>query len=201
MTALSEIHANPNLGVTLREKEIFVVTDSRIIVFWDKEVKKSSSYDSEGSKSNPIFSNITLSDCVVHGVDFSQGNQSKMQEGAIIVSTKENTNIKNKEMDISPQEFHTVQNILDTHVILYGEVKEEIVMQEEDNSIKIGYLPTNMTANVNVEEVRVKNLSIYEAEGVTKLFNLTLGKILRVNDFNSSKADKKDVSKDITKRD
>ena len=54
-------------------------------------------------------------------------------------------------MNISPQECHTVKNILDTHVILYGEVKEEIVMQEEENSIKNDYLLTNMTANVNVE--------------------------------------------------
>ena len=53
-------------------------------------------------------------------------------------------------MNISPQECHTVQNILDTHLILYGEVKEEIVMQEEKNYIKNDYLPTNMTANVNI---------------------------------------------------
>ena len=59
-------------------------------------------------------------------------------------------------MNISPQECHTVQNILDTHVILDGEVKEDIVMQEEENSIKNDYLPKNMTANVNVEEVRVQ---------------------------------------------
>ena len=59
-----------------------------------------------------------MSDCVVHGVDFSQGNQSKMQEGAITVSTKENPNIKkNEEINISPQECHTVQNILDKHVV------------------------------------------------------------------------------------
>ena len=88
MPALSESHTNPNLGVTMRGKESLVVTDSRIVVFWNKELKKSSSYDSEGSKSNPIFRNITLIDCVVHGVDFSQGNQSKMQEGAVTVSTK-----------------------------------------------------------------------------------------------------------------
>ena len=79
-------------------------------------------------------------------------------------------------MNISPQECHTVQNILDTHVILDGEVKEEIVMQEEKSSIKNEYLPTNMTANVNAEKVRVKKLSIDEAEGGTKLFNLTLGR-------------------------
>ena len=79
MRALSESHANPNLGVTMREKEILIVTDSRIFVFWDKEVKKSSSYDSEVSNSTPIFSNRNFSDCVVHGVDFSQGTQSKMQ--------------------------------------------------------------------------------------------------------------------------
>ena len=36
---------------------------------------------------------------------------------------------KNKEMNISPQECHTVQNILDIHVILDGEVKEYIVMK------------------------------------------------------------------------
>ena len=58
-----------------------------------------------------------------------------------------------------------------------------------------------MTANVNVEEVRVQKLSIYEAEGGTKLFNLTLGQILRDIDVNSSKADKKCVSEDITKED
>ena len=86
----------------MREKESLVVTDSRIVVFWDKEVKKNSSYDSKGRKSNPIFSNRTLSDFVVHGVDFSQGTQSKMQEGAITVSTKENPNIKNVEMNIYP---------------------------------------------------------------------------------------------------
>ena len=77
-----------------------------------------------------------MSDCVVHGVDFSQGNHSKMQEGTITVSTKENPNIKNEEMNISPQECNTVQNILDTHVIFYGEVKKEIIMQEGNNSIK-----------------------------------------------------------------
>ena len=88
MPALSESHTNPNLGVTMRGKKILVVTDSRIVLFWDKDVKKSSSYDSEGSKSTPIFNNRTLSDCVVHGVDFSQGTQSKIQEGAITVSTK-----------------------------------------------------------------------------------------------------------------
>ena len=88
MPVLSESHANPNLGVTMRGKESLVVTDSQIVVFWDKEVKKISSYDSEGSKSTPIFSNITLGGCVVHGVNFSQGTQSKMQECAITVSTK-----------------------------------------------------------------------------------------------------------------
>ena len=46
-------------------------------------------------------------------------------------------------MNISPKECHTVQHILDTHVILDEEVKEEIVMQEEENSIKNDYLPTN----------------------------------------------------------
>ena len=49
-------------------------------------------------------------------------------------------------------------------------------MQKENNYIKNDYLPTNMTANVNAEKVRVKKLSIDEAEGVTKLFNLTLGR-------------------------
>ena len=68
---------------------------------------------------------------MIHGVDFSQGNKSKMQEVSITVSTKENPNIKNNDMNISPQECHTVQNILDTHVILDEEMKEEIVMQEE----------------------------------------------------------------------
>ena len=72
-------------------------------------------------------------------------------------------------------------------------------MQEENNSIKNDYLPTNMTANVNVEKVRVKKLSIDESEGGTKLFNLTLGPILREDDVNIYKADKKGVSKDITK--
>ena len=48
---------------------------------------------------------------------------------------------KNKEMNISPQECHTVQNILDTHIILYEEVKEEIVMQEKENSIKMTKSP------------------------------------------------------------
>ena len=42
---ISESHTNPNLGVTMRGKEILVVTDYRIVVFWDKEVKKRSSYD------------------------------------------------------------------------------------------------------------------------------------------------------------
>ena len=77
-------------------------------------------------------------------------------------------------MNICPQEWHTVQNILDTQVNLDEEVKKEIFMQEEYNSIKNDYLPTNMTANVNVEKVRVQKLSIDEAEGGTKLFNLTL---------------------------
>ena len=54
-------------------------------------------------------------------------------------------------MNISPQECHTIQNILDTPVVLDEEVKEEIFMQEENISIKNDYLPTNMTANVNVE--------------------------------------------------
>ena len=55
MQALSENHANPNLGVTLRGKESRIITDARIVLFWEKEVKKSSSYDSEGSKSNPYL--------------------------------------------------------------------------------------------------------------------------------------------------
>ena len=58
-----------------------------------------------------------------------------------------------------------------------------------------------MSANVNVEKVRVQKLSIDEAEGGTKLFNLTLGNILRENNVNSSKADNKGLSKDITKED
>ena len=49
-------------------------------------------------------------------------------------------------------------------------------MQEEKNYIKNDHLTTNMTANVNLEKVRVQKLSIYEAEGETKLFNLTLGR-------------------------
>ena len=77
-------------------------------------------------------------------------------------------------MNISPQECHTVQNILDTHVILDGGVKEKIVIQEERKFIKNDYLPTNMTANVNVEKVRVQKSSIEEAEGEKKMFNLTL---------------------------
>ena len=40
MSALSESHTNHNSGVTMRGKESLVVTDSRIVVFWDKEVKK-----------------------------------------------------------------------------------------------------------------------------------------------------------------
>ena len=88
MPELSESHTNPNLGVKMREIESLVVTDSHIFVFWDKEKKKSSSYDSKVRKSTLIFSNRNLSDCVVHGVDFSQVNQSKMKEGAITVSTK-----------------------------------------------------------------------------------------------------------------
>ena len=74
-------------------------------------------------------------------------------------------------------------------------------MQEGNNSIKNDYHPTNMTANVNVEEVRVQQLSIDEAEGGTKLFNLTQGQILRENDVNGSKADKRGVSLYITKED
>ena len=93
MPTLFESHTNPNLGVTMRRKESLVVTDSRIVVFWVSEVKKSSSYDSESSKYTPIFSNITLSDDVVHGFDFSLETHSKMQEGAITVSTKEYLNI------------------------------------------------------------------------------------------------------------
>ena len=184
----------------MRRKESLVVTDSRIVVFWVSEVKKSSSYDSESSKYTPIFSNITLSDDVVHRFDFSMETHSKMQEGAITEETKENLDIKHEEMNISPQECHTVQNILDTHVIVYGEVKKEIVMQEKDNFIKNDYLSTNMNANVNIEEVRVQKLLRDDAEGLTKPFNLTLGQILRENDVNSSKAEKKGVSKDIPRR-
>ena len=102
MPALSESHTNPNLGVTMRGNESLVVTDSHIVVFWEKEVKKSTSCDSEGSKSNPIFINRTLSACVVHAVDFIQGTPSKMQEGAITVSIKENPNILNTKIWISP---------------------------------------------------------------------------------------------------
>ena len=58
-----------------------------------------------------------------------------------------------------------------------------------------------MTANVDVEEVIVHKLSIDEAEGETKLFNLTLGLILMENDVNSYKNDTKGVSKDIKKKD
>ena len=93
MQALSEIHTNPNLGVAMRGKESLVVTDSRTLAFWDKKANKSSSYDSEGSKSTPIFSNVTLIDFVVHGFGFVQGTQSKKQESAITVSTKVNPNI------------------------------------------------------------------------------------------------------------
>ena len=64
-------------------------------------------------------------------------------------------------------------------------MKEELVIQEEKIYIKNDYLPTNMTANVNVAEVRVQKLSLDESEGGTKLFNLTLGQILRENDVNS----------------
>ena len=80
-------------------------------------------------------------------------------------------------------------------------MKKEIVIQEEENSIKNDYLPKNMSANVNVEEVRVKKLSIDEAEEGKYLFNLKLRKILREKDVSISKADKKGVSKDITKED
>ena len=38
-------------------------------------------------------------------------------------------------MTISPQECHIVQNILNTHVVLDEEEKEEIVIQEEENSV------------------------------------------------------------------
>ena len=47
----------------------------------------------------------------------------------------------------------------------------------------------------------LQKLSIYEAEERGKLFNLTLRHIFRENDVKSSKADKKGVSKDITKED
>ena len=36
MPALSESHRNPNLGVTMRGKDSLVVTESHIVVFWDK---------------------------------------------------------------------------------------------------------------------------------------------------------------------
>ena len=49
------------------------------------------------------------------------------------------------------------------------------------------------------EEAIVQKLSLDEYEGRTKLFNLTLGHILSENYVNSSKADKKGVSKYITK--
>ena len=117
VSELSESHTKINLGVAMRGKESLVVTDSCIVLFWDKEVNKNSLYYSEGSKSNPIFSNRTLSDCLVHGVDFSKEDQRNMQEGAITWSTKEE---KKDEINISPQECHTVQNILNTYVILYG---------------------------------------------------------------------------------
>ena len=90
-----------------------------------------------------------MSDCVVHGDYFSQGNQSKMQESAINSINKRKPKYK-KGMNISPQECHNVRNILDTHVILDGEVKGEIVIQGVKTYIKNDYLPTNMTANVNV---------------------------------------------------
>ena len=47
--------------------------------------------------------------------------------------------------------------------------------------------------------MRVQKLSIDEAEGRTNLFNLPLGQILRENDVNGSKDNKKGVFKDITK--
>ena len=49
MSALSESHTKNNFGVTTREKESLVVTDSHIVVLWEKEVKKSSSYYSQVS--------------------------------------------------------------------------------------------------------------------------------------------------------
>ena len=103
MTALSEIHTNPNLGVKMRVKESLIVTDYRIVLFWYKEVKKISSYDSEGSKSTHIFRNKNLSGCVIHGVDFSQETQSKTHEGTITVSTKDNPNIKKRDEYLSPR--------------------------------------------------------------------------------------------------
>ena len=78
-------------------------------------------------------------------------------------------------MNISPQECHTVQNILETNIIMDGEMNEDIVIQEENNSIKNVYLPTNMTANVNIKEVRVKKLSIDESEGGDKSVQLNIG--------------------------
>ena len=49
--------------------------------------------------------------------------------------------------------------------------------------------------------MRVQKVPLDEFEGGTKLFNLKLGQILRENDVNSYKSDKKGVSKDITKED
>ena len=101
---LYEIHTNPNLGVTMRVKESLIVTDSRIVVFWDKEVKKISSYDPEGRTYTPIFRNITLIYCVVPGVYFIQGIQSKIQVGVITVSTKNKPNIKKRKDEyLSPR--------------------------------------------------------------------------------------------------
>ena len=48
-------------------------------------------------------------------------------------------------------------------------------MKEENNSIKNEYLPTNMTTNVNIEEVRVQKLSLDEAEGGNKVVQLNIG--------------------------
>ena len=54
-------------------------------------------------------------------------------------------------------------------------MKEDIVMQEEENSIKNGYLPTNMTANVNVEEVKVQILINIWILGGNKAVQLNIG--------------------------
>ena len=67
-------------------------------------------------------------------------------------------------------------------------MNKEIVIPEESNFTKNDYLPKNVTTNVNLEEVRVQTLSINEAEGETKVFNLTLGHILRDNYVNNIKA-------------
>ena len=56
MSGLSESHTNHNLGVTMRGKESLVVTDSRIVVFWDKEVKKEVSMIQKAESPTPYLS-------------------------------------------------------------------------------------------------------------------------------------------------